>query len=109
MFVRMEVRSVRFSTSSGLRTFVRGGTRGLRGFYSGVVGMRISLGIMGPRATVGGRTKIHILTLGSRFCTRGVDSAFRRSVSIYVRTLSGRLLGTGRGLRNGWGDYMGIL
>lgn len=108
MFVRIEVRTVRFSTARGLRSFVRGGATGLRGCYSSVGGIRISLGIMGPRATVGGRTDVGILIPGNRFFTRGIDSAFRRSISMYMSTLSGRLAGCGRGLHNGWGGAPGI-
>lgn len=105
MDVRVEVRSVRFSTARRLRTFVRGGISGLRGCCRSVGGMRISLGMMGPRATRGGRTKIGILIPGKRFCTDGVYSAFRRTVSIDIRTLKGRLIGCGRGRHDGWGIH----
>ncbi len=101
--VRMEVRTVRFSTARGLRRFVRGGMTGFKGVDRRVEGMRISLGIMGPRAIVGGRMSVGILTSDNRFFTRGIYSAFRRTMSVYLRTLRHRLSGCGRGRESRWG------
>lgn len=101
--VGVEVRTVRFSTASRLRTFVRGGITGLRRCFSNVVSTRIDLGIMGPRSTGGGRTTVQLVVGGKSYFTRGMGSAFRRSVSRYMRTLRGRLIGFGRGVETGWG------